>query len=97
MILLLLCMIHNYRKSNQKPAVSNDMSKTLPKIRQKELDKAIVDCIIGDSLPFTTFIKSDMINLLKTFNPQYKPPNRFTIASRVHDIYHKYVDEVKVS
>jgi hypothetical protein len=81
----------------QKPVVSNDMSTTLPKIRQKELDKAIVDCIIDDSLPFTTFMKSGMINLLKTFDPRYGPPSRFTIASRVHDIYHKYVEEVKVS
>ncbi|CAF1408103.1 unnamed protein product, partial [Rotaria sp. Silwood1] len=79
----------------QKPAVSNDMSTPLPKIRQKQLDKAIVDCIIDDSLPFTTFTKSGMINLLKTFDPRYEPPSRFTIVSRVDDIYHKYVDEVK--
>lgn len=75
----------------------NKISTTLPKLRQKELDKAIVDCIIDDSLPFTTFTKPGMMNLLKTFDSRYKPPSRFTIASRVDKIYHKYVDDVKVS
>ncbi|CAF3687586.1 unnamed protein product [Rotaria socialis] len=48
----------------KKPDVSNDVLPTLPKIRQKQLDKAIVDCVIDDSLPFTTFTKSGM-TLLK--------------------------------
>ncbi|CAF4013562.1 unnamed protein product [Rotaria magnacalcarata] len=51
-------------------------------IRQKQLDEAIVDCIIDDSLPFTMFTKLGMINLLKSFEPRYEPPSRFTIASR---------------
>ncbi|CAF4226020.1 unnamed protein product, partial [Rotaria sordida] len=79
----------------QKSTVSNDIPTTLPKIRQEQLDKAIVDCIIDDSLPFTTFMKSGMINLLKTFDPRYEPPSRFTIASQVDKIYHKYVVDVK--
>ncbi|CAF4382551.1 unnamed protein product [Rotaria sp. Silwood2] len=78
----------------QKSAVANDMPANLPKIRQKQLNKAIFDCIIDDSLPFTTFMKSGMIKLLKTFEPQYEPPSRFTIASQVDKIYHKYVDEI---
>jgi hypothetical protein len=81
----------------QKPTVSNDMSTALPKNRKKQLDQAVVDCIIDNSLPFTTFMKPGMINLLKTFDPRYEPPSRFTIASQVDDAYHKYVDEVKVS
>ncbi|CAF4032008.1 unnamed protein product, partial [Rotaria sordida] len=79
----------------QKSTVSNDIPTTLPKIRQEQLDKAIVDCIIDDSLPFTTFMKSGMINLLKTFDSRYEPPSRFTIASQVDKIYHKYVVDVK--
>jgi len=81
----------------QKPAVLNDISTSLPTIRKKELDKAIVDCIIDDSLPFTTFMKQGMINLLKTFEPRYEPPSRFTIANRVNDIYQTYINQVKVS
>jgi hypothetical protein len=82
----------------QKSGLSNDASTAiLPKTRQKQLDKAVLDCIIDDSLPFTTFMRPGMVNLLQTFEPQYKPPSRFTIASRVGDTYHKYVDQVKVS
>ena len=65
--------------------------------RKQQLDKAIVDCIIDDSLPFTTFMKSGMANLLKTFDSEYEPPSRFTIASQVGDVYFEYVDRVKVS
>ena len=81
----------------QKPVLSNDMLTTLPKIRQNQLHTAIVDCIIDDSLPFTTFIKFRMLSLLKTFDSRYEPPSRFTISYRLGDIYHKYADEVKVS
>jgi hypothetical protein len=82
----------------QNPVVPNDASTAiLPRSRQKQLDKAVVDCIIDDSLPFTTFRKSGMANLLQTFEPNYKPPSRFTIASRVGDAYQKYIIQVKVS
>ncbi|CAF3053233.1 unnamed protein product [Rotaria sp. Silwood2] len=80
-----------------KPAPKNDTTTTLSKTRTKELDKAIVDCIIDDSLPFTTFMKSGMVNLLKTFDSRYEPPSRFTIASRVGDAYHEYIDQVQVN
>jgi hypothetical protein len=81
----------------QQSARPDDFLTTLPKVRQKQLDEAIVDCIIDDSLPFTTFMKPGMMNLIKTFDSRYKPPSRFTIASRVDDTYHKYVEQVKVS
>ena len=73
------------------------MSTTLSKAGKQQLDKAIVDCTIDDSLLFTTFMKSGMVNLLKTFDSEYESPSRFTIASRVGDVYHEYVDRVKVS
>ncbi|CAF1203356.1 unnamed protein product [Adineta steineri] len=60
---------------------------------RKELDKTILVCIIDVSLPFTTFTKSGMINLLQTFDSRYDPPNRFTIASRVGDAYHDYMEQ----
>jgi hypothetical protein len=81
----------------QKPTLPNDVPTTLSKTRKKQLDKAIVDCVIDDSLPFTTFMKPGMINLLETFDSRYEPPSRFTIASRVGTTYHQYVDQVKVS
>ncbi|CAF4210816.1 unnamed protein product, partial [Adineta steineri] len=73
--------------------LNNDLP-ILSKARRKEFDKAILDCIIDDSLPFTTFTKSGMINLLKTFDPRYDPPSRFTIASRVGDAYHDYMEQI---
>ena len=73
------------------------MSTTISKTRQKQLDKTTTDCIIDDSLSFTTFIEVGMLNLIKTFDSQYEPPSQFTIASRVGDIYRQYVDQVKVS
>ena len=68
----------------------------LSKSRQKQLNKAVVDCIIDDSLPFTAFTKPGMMNLLKTFDSRYRPPSRFTIASRVGEAYYQYVAQVKV-
>jgi hypothetical protein len=81
----------------QKPIPSNDGLPILPKSRRTQLDKAIVDCIIDDSLAFTMFTKSGMINLLQTFDSRYEPPSRFTVASRVGDAYHSYIEQVKVS
>jgi hypothetical protein len=69
----------------------------LPKSRQKELNQAIVDCVIDDMLPFTAFAKPGMLNLIKTFDARYQPPSRFTIASRVGNAYYTYIDQVKVS
>lgn len=70
---------------------------SLSRARRKELDEAIVDCVIDDALPFTAFSKPGMLNLIRTFDSRYEPPSRFTIASRLTDTYHAYVDEVKVS
>jgi len=81
----------------QQSAQHDDFLATLPKTRRKQLDQAIVDCIIDDSLPFTTFMKPGMMNLIQTFDSRYKPPSRFTIASRIEDAYHEYVNQVKVS
>ena len=68
----------------------------LSKSRQKELNQAVIDCIIDDMLPFTAFTKPGMLNLIKTFDARYQPPSRFTVASRVGDAYYKYIDHVKV-
>jgi hypothetical protein len=102
-----LCIMHDVAavaydsqlvQIKQKPALLNAVVPAiLPQPRQKQLDKAILDCIIDDSLPFTTFMRPGMANLVKTFEPQYEPPSRFTIASRIGDAYHKYVNQVKVS
>ena len=81
----------------QKRAIPNDNSTPIPKTRQQQLNKALIDCIIDDSLPFTTFMKLGMVNLIKTFDSRYDPSSWFTITSRVVDIYHDYVDQVKVS
>jgi len=74
-----------------------DTLPVLPKARKEQLDKAILDCIIDDSLSFTSFQKSGMMNLIKAFDSRYKPPSRSTITSRVNETYHKYVNQLKVS
>lgn len=80
----------------QPPQPDNSLP-NLSKARKKQLDQAIIDCIIDDSLAFTTFSKSGMLNLLRTFDSRYKPPSRFTISSQINDVYHTYVQELKVS
>ena len=74
-----------------------DTEPILSKARRRELDQAVIDCIIDDSLPFTSFSKPGMVNLIRTLDSRYRPPSRFTIASRVGDEYYKYVGQVKVS
>ena len=81
----------------QQSAQPSDSSTTLSKDRKKQMDQAIIGYIIDDSLPFTTFMRPRMINLIRIIDPRYEPSSRFSIASRVKDAYNKYVDQVKVS
>jgi hypothetical protein len=58
--------------------------------RKKELDDAIINCIIQDSRTFNDFSKPGMKEFLNKVLPNYKPPHRTTIAKKMKTKYTQY-------
>jgi hypothetical protein len=85
-------MIQSTRVTRDNPSLP-----PLSKVRREQLDTALLNCIVDDGLPFTTFSKPGMANLLTTFEPNYRPPDRHTLSDRVTDIYEAYISDLKVS
>ncbi|CAF4001691.1 unnamed protein product [Rotaria sp. Silwood1] len=57
-------------------------------MRKHAIDKAILKCIIEGGLPFSIFNHDAVIELLNLLQPSYKPPDRHTLSSRIHDQHH---------
>lgn len=82
---------------NKRIDSKKDSQQVLSKERKKQLDEALLNAIINDGLPFTTFSKAGILNLIHTLDSRYQPPSRTTIASRIANAYYEYIDQVKVS
>lgn len=76
---------------NKKFVSKKDTEQALPDEGKKELDEAVMNAIINDGLPFTTFSKPGILNLIHTFESWYQPPSRTTIASRIANAYYEYM------
>ncbi|CAF3752584.1 unnamed protein product [Rotaria sp. Silwood1] len=64
-------------------------------MRKHAIDKAILKCIIEGGLPFSIFNHDAVIELLNLLQPSYKPPDRHTLSSRIHDQYHQHILDLK--
>lgn len=58
--------------------------------RIKELNKALIDCIIRDKRPIDDFHKPGMLKFLNALIPGYKPPEIHVIAKEISRILKKY-------
>lgn len=68
----------------------SDLPNSIPIQRIKELDEALVNCVIEDARPFGDFSKPGMVNFLKIALPGYTPPERHTVTIRLAKKYKKY-------
>lgn len=62
---------------------------------KKELDDAVLNCIIEDGRSFNDFRKPGMKKFLKLAIPGYKAPHRVTIARRVRTSYRTHRNKLK--
>lgn len=67
----------------------------LPLARKREIDDALIRCIVQASLPYQLFNQSALIQFLQTLVPGYKPPDRHTISHYVVDQYYEHVHDLK--
>ena len=75
--------------SQYKRLVKNSVQSITP-ARKKELDEAIVNCIIQDSRTFNDFSKPGMREFLNKVVPNYTPPHRTTISKKLKTKYSEY-------
>ena len=64
-------------------------------IRKREIDEALLKCTIQASLPYNLFNHEALVDLLDLLEPGYKPPDRRTLSSRIHDQYHQHILDLK--
>ena len=76
-------------QDNQK-SLSNKLD---PK-SSKELNEAIIECIVEDSRPFGDFRKSGMRKLFEKILPGFVPWHRFTVAKKLKNFYKSYKAEL---
>jgi hypothetical protein len=95
-------LIHNLKnfayESQEKQQVEKANKATIYKIdlsRKREIDQAILKCTIAAGLPFTLFNHNALIELLNLLEPGYKPPDRGTLALRIHDQYYQHILDLK--
>ncbi|CAF4852232.1 unnamed protein product, partial [Rotaria sp. Silwood1] len=68
---------------------------SLSQQRKREIDEALLQCIIGAGLPYSMFNHSSVIHFLKVLIPEYTPPDRHTLSSRIINEYHQYISDLK--
>lgn len=59
-------------------------------LNYKEINQALIHCIIKDSRPFCDFSKPGMMHFLSVVLPGYKPPHRRTIERNIQRVYKSY-------
>ena len=62
---------------------------------KKALDAAGVKCIVKDGLPFGTFRRSGMKELLEKLRPGYRGPTRQTVRKRLDTMYRERKSSLK--
>ncbi|CAM4957481.1 unnamed protein product [Rotaria socialis] len=68
----------------------------IPTERKKQLDSALVSCIINDSRSFDDFRKNGMRQCLSIAVPGYIPPHRSTIKRKIVDLYRHHRDLLRL-
>ncbi|CAF4182371.1 unnamed protein product, partial [Rotaria sordida] len=63
--------------------------------RKREIGEALLQCIIGAGLPYSMFNHSSVIQFLKVLIPEYTPPDRHKLSSRIINEYHQYINDLK--
>ncbi|CAF2094555.1 unnamed protein product [Rotaria magnacalcarata] len=63
--------------------------------RKREIDEAVLNCIVEGGLPFNLFNHDAIIKLLDLLEPGYKPPDRGTLSLRLHNQYHHHILDLK--
>ncbi|CAF3653801.1 unnamed protein product [Rotaria sp. Silwood1] len=83
-------------QEEQRILKSNEVSANLlPAARKHQIDQAILKCTIEAGLPFNLFSHDAIIELLNILEPGYKPPNRCTLSSRIHEQYYHHILDLK--
>lgn len=67
----------------------------IPAARKREIDNAVLNCIIDGGLPFSLFNHDAVINLFSFLEPGYKPPDRRTLSSRLFNQYQQHILDLK--
>ncbi len=75
--------MENMLYESQKKQVVKSEIKTLTKNMKEELDDLLLNAIILDSRSFNDFRKKGIEKFLQKLRPEYKPPNRATLAKRL--------------
>ena len=74
--------------SQRKPAPSQDQ--TISNERRAELNRAAINCIIDDALPFGAFHRRGMREFLSAAIPGYMGPDRRTVQLHLSSMYKKH-------
>lgn len=64
--------------------------------RKKQLDSALISCIIHDSRSFDDFRKNGMRQFLSIAVPGYMPPHRSTVKATIIKLYRQHRDLLKL-
>ena len=95
-------LIHNLKhfafESQEEQRVAKVNKTTTNQIsltRKREIDEAILKCTVQASLPYNLFNHEALVELLNLLEPGYKPPERRTLSSRIHDQYHQHILDLK--
>ena len=82
-------------QENQRSQKKNNNSVSLSPQRKREIDEALLECIIGAGLPYYIFNHRFIIQFLKVLVPEYTPPDRRTLSSRIIHKYNECINDLK--
>ena len=83
--------MEEYLYPSQRKSKEKKESRLISPEKEKEIDKALADCVIEDVLPFGTFQKSGMLKVPNLLEPGYIPQKRQTVSKQLSKRYKEYI------